>query len=117
MRFYAILAALVLAVAPEVVNAKSCHRGGVYCGQSLLNRGMYFSRRIVCYVSEISNLLVQGNYHDHIVETLEAANQPTDEAHIRASIFDCLSGGDIRFRGYCDKGCGGVGSDDADYCL
>ncbi|KIY68648.1 hypothetical protein CYLTODRAFT_489569 [Cylindrobasidium torrendii FP15055 ss-10] len=96
MRFYAILAALVLAVTPEVVNAKSCHRGGVYCGQSLLNR---------------------GNYHDHIVRVLEAANQPTDEAHIRASIFDCLSGGDIRFRGYCDKGCGGVGSDDADYCL
>ncbi|KIY68657.1 hypothetical protein CYLTODRAFT_350996 [Cylindrobasidium torrendii FP15055 ss-10] len=96
MHFSTIFTALLLAIAPEVAIAKSCKRGGVYCGQSLLNR---------------------GNYWDHIVETLQASGQPTDDAHVRASIFDCLSDGDIRYRGYCSRGCGGVGSDDADYCL
>ncbi|KIY68649.1 hypothetical protein CYLTODRAFT_252582 [Cylindrobasidium torrendii FP15055 ss-10] len=93
MRVSAILAALILAVTTD---AKSCKRGGVYCGQSLLNR---------------------GNYHDHIVRVLKASNQPTDDAHIRGSIFDCLSGGEIRYRGYCSRGCGGVGNSDPDYCL
>ncbi|KAH8770962.1 hypothetical protein F5883DRAFT_642916 [Diaporthe sp. PMI_573] len=90
------IAAAVLAGANVLVLAKSCKEGGDYCGQSLLNR---------------------GNYRDHIVETLRAIGQPTDEAHIISSLFDCLGGGDIRFRQYCGSGCGGVGNDDPDYCL
>lgn len=58
-----------------------------------------------------------GNYRDHIIETLKAVGQPTDEAHIISSLFDCLGGGDIRYRDYCGRGCAGVGSKDADYCL
>ncbi|KAJ7596283.1 hypothetical protein C8J56DRAFT_773804, partial [Mycena floridula] len=79
-----------------LVVADSCNRSGVYCGQSLRTK---------------------GNYRDHIIFVLEANGQPTDEAHIVSSIFDCLSGGEIRFRGYCDKGCEGVGSKDPDFCL
>ncbi|KZW00547.1 hypothetical protein EXIGLDRAFT_761631, partial [Exidia glandulosa HHB12029] len=78
------------------VVAASCNQGGVYCGQSLLNK---------------------GNYHDHIVQVLQANGQPTDQAHIINSIFDCLSGGEIRFRGYCANGCGGVGTEDPDFCV
>ncbi|KAJ7214276.1 hypothetical protein C8J57DRAFT_1096562 [Mycena rebaudengoi] len=82
--------------APADVVADSCNRGGVYCGQSLLNK---------------------GNYHDHIVTTLASVGQPTDDVHIINSLFDCLSDGEIRFVGFCANGCGGVGSDDPDFCL
>ncbi|KAJ0119700.1 hypothetical protein J7T55_013903 [Diaporthe amygdali] len=95
MKLTSIVAA-ILAGANVAVIAKSCKQGGVYCGQSLLKR---------------------GNYHDHIVETLDAEGQSTDDVHIRNSLFDCLSNGDIRYRDYCYKGCGGIDSKDADYCL
>ncbi|KAI7781387.1 hypothetical protein LA080_014821 [Diaporthe eres] len=88
--------AAILAGANVVVLAKSCKQGGVYCGQSLLNR---------------------GNYRDHIIETLKAAGKPTDEPHIVSSLFDCLKDGDIRYRDYCGRGCGGVDNKNADYCL
>ncbi|KAI9903453.1 hypothetical protein N3K66_002805 [Trichothecium roseum] len=78
------------------VAADSCNKGGVYCGQSLLNK---------------------GNYRDHITETLRAAGVPDDESHIINGLFDCLGGGDIRYRDYCGGGCGGVGSEDPDYCV
>ncbi|KZV81108.1 hypothetical protein EXIGLDRAFT_844332 [Exidia glandulosa HHB12029] len=78
------------------VLADSCNRGGVYCGQSLLNK---------------------GNYRNHIIQVLQANGQPTDELHIIDSIFDCLSGGEISLRGFCSKGCGGVDSKDADFCF
>lgn len=58
-----------------------------------------------------------GNYRDHIIETLKAAGMPTDEPHIVSSLFDCLKDGDIRYRDYCGRGCGGVGNNNADYCL
>ncbi|KIY68660.1 hypothetical protein CYLTODRAFT_350963 [Cylindrobasidium torrendii FP15055 ss-10] len=92
MRLYAVFAALLIAS----VDANSCNKGGVYCGQSLLNK---------------------GNYYAHIVETLRSVGQPTDDTHVRLSIFDCLSNGDIRYRGFCSKGCGGVGNSNADYCF
>ncbi|KAF9465348.1 hypothetical protein BDZ94DRAFT_1254337 [Collybia nuda] len=95
MKFTAVLAAIFIA-APSFVIADSCNRGGVYCGQSLLNK---------------------GNYRDHIIQVLEANGQPTDEAHIISSIFDCLDGGEIRFRGFCSRGCGGVGTEDPDFCV
>ncbi|KZV78112.1 hypothetical protein EXIGLDRAFT_561438, partial [Exidia glandulosa HHB12029] len=66
------------------VLADSCNRGGVYCGVSLLRK---------------------GNYHDHIVQVLQDNRQPTDDQHIQNSIFDCLDGGDIRYRGFCANGC------------
>ncbi|KAF8139569.1 hypothetical protein K438DRAFT_1637272 [Mycena galopus ATCC 62051] len=85
-----------LAAASELEADNSCNAGGVYCGVSLLNK---------------------GNYQDHIVQVLEAAGQPTDEAHIDYSLFDCLSGGNIRFIEYCSSGCGGTTSKQDDYCL
>ncbi|KAJ7020742.1 hypothetical protein C8F04DRAFT_1274579 [Mycena alexandri] len=58
-----------------------------------------------------------GNYHDHIVQTLTAAGQSTDEAHVDNSLFDCLSGGEIRFISFCANGCGGTTTTNADFCL
>ncbi|RYP62566.1 hypothetical protein DL770_009563 [Monosporascus sp. CRB-9-2] len=78
-----------ICAAASAVAADSCNRGGVYC----------------------------GNYRDHIVETLQSVGQPTDEAHIQNSKFDCLSGGDIAYREFCGNGCGGTDSEDPDYCL
>ncbi|KAJ7251968.1 hypothetical protein C8J57DRAFT_1077717 [Mycena rebaudengoi] len=74
----------------------SCNSGGVYCGTSLLNK---------------------GNYRNHIVQVLMENSQPTDEAHIDNSLFDCISGGEIRFISFCARGCGGTTSKDADFCL
>ncbi|KAJ1323011.1 hypothetical protein MN608_11865 [Microdochium nivale] len=93
MKVFAILSASVLIASAA---AASCNRGGVYCGSSLLRK---------------------GNYRDHIVETLKASNQPTDEARIQNSRFDCVGGGDIIYREFCSKGCGGTDSEDPDYCL
>lgn len=86
-----VVAALAITIA-----AKSCHSGGMYCGQSLLNR---------------------GNYENHIIQVLEAEGQQTTETYIDNSLFSCGSGGDITYVQYCDNGCNGVGSDDADACL
>ncbi|KXJ86589.1 hypothetical protein Micbo1qcDRAFT_209001 [Microdochium bolleyi] len=58
-----------------------------------------------------------GNYRDHIVETLQAAGQPTDESRIQNSKFDCIGGGDIVYREFCSRGCGGTDSEDPDYCF
>ncbi|CRG83590.1 putative oxidoreductase C736,13 [Talaromyces islandicus] len=57
MKVTGIIAFLSAAMA---VSAKSCNRGGVYCGSSLLNK---------------------GNYHDHIVAVLTGAGISTDDAH------------------------------------
>lgn len=51
------------------------------------------------------------------METLQSVKQPTDEVHIQNSRFDCLSGGDIKYRQFCKAGCGGTDSKDPDYCL
>lgn len=48
---------------------------------------------------------------------LKAAKQPTSEVHIQNSKFDCQSGGEIVFREFCSKGCGGTDSEDPDYCF
>ncbi|KAJ6528353.1 hypothetical protein DFH09DRAFT_1036230 [Mycena vulgaris] len=92
--FAAFFTALASASVLEVRD--SCNRGGVYCGTSLLNK---------------------GNYRDHIIQVLEQNGQPTDEAHIDNSLFDCLSGGDISLRGFCANGCGGTTTKDPDFCL
>ncbi|KAJ7821641.1 hypothetical protein B0H13DRAFT_1660142 [Mycena leptocephala] len=88
--FAAFLTALTSARVLE--GRDSCNNGGVYCGVSLLNKG-------------------------NIVEVLEAVGQPTDEAHIDYSLFDCLSGGEIRFISFCSRGCGGTTTTADDYCL
>ncbi|KAH7025130.1 uncharacterized protein B0I36DRAFT_250870 [Microdochium trichocladiopsis] len=93
MKFTAIITTTILAA---TVAADSCNRGGVYCGSSLLRK---------------------GNYRDHIVETLQAAGQPTSEDHIQNSKFDCIDGGDIVYREFCSRGCGGTDSTDPDYCF
>ncbi|KAF2678435.1 hypothetical protein K458DRAFT_394975 [Lentithecium fluviatile CBS 122367] len=86
----------VTIASPVAVMAKSCVKGGVYCGSSLLRR---------------------GNYKAHIVETLEDAGVGTDDWHVQNALFDCLKDGDIRYRAFCDIGCGGTDSTDADYCF
>lgn len=58
-----------------------------------------------------------GNYENHIIQVLEAEGQQTTETYIDNSLFSCGSGGDITYVQYCDNGCNGVGSDDADACL
>ncbi|KAK7750021.1 hypothetical protein SLS62_008013 [Diatrype stigma] len=87
MKTTAVLTAIFATAA--VVFADSCNRGGVYC----------------------------GNYRDHILQTLQAAGQQTDEAHIQNSKFNCVANGDIIFQEYCANGCGGTTSEDPDYCL
>ncbi|KAH7328091.1 hypothetical protein B0I35DRAFT_416535 [Stachybotrys elegans] len=93
MKCFTLIATLLAA---SLAAADSCNRGGSYCGISLLRK---------------------GNYRDHVVETLQAVGQPTDEAHIQNSRFDCLEGGDIAWRQFCAAGCGGADSEDPDYCL
>ncbi|KAJ1323056.1 hypothetical protein MN608_11910 [Microdochium nivale] len=93
MKVFSILSASVLIASAA---AASCNRGGVYCGSSLLRK---------------------GNYRDHIIETLQANGQSTNEAHIQNSKFDCIGGGDIVYRQYCANGCGGTDSEDPDYCF
>ncbi|KAF7345074.1 hypothetical protein MVEN_01670900 [Mycena venus] len=85
-----------LASASVLEARDSCNAGGVYCGTSLLNK---------------------GNYRDHIISVLSQDGQPTDEVHIENSLFDCLSGGEIRFISFCGNGCGGTTSKAADFCL
>ncbi|KAJ7367138.1 hypothetical protein DFH08DRAFT_764838 [Mycena albidolilacea] len=95
--FTAFVATATTASVPEPLEAQqSCNAGGVYCGTSLLNK---------------------GNYRDHIIQVLTAIGQPTDEAHIINSLFDCLSGGEIRFISFCANGCGGTTTTNPDFCL
>ena len=69
------------------------------------------------HLANQSSRFTLGNYRDHIVQTLRDAGQSTDEAHIQNGKFDCLSGGDIAFREFCSRGCGGTESENPDYCL
>ncbi|KAE9392380.1 hypothetical protein BT96DRAFT_830690 [Gymnopus androsaceus JB14] len=80
----------------SVVKADSCNDSGVYCGQSLLNK---------------------GNYMDHIIQVLQANKQPTDKQHIIDSLFDYVSNGDIVYEEFCANGCGGIGNTEDDFCL
>ncbi|KAJ7477559.1 hypothetical protein FB451DRAFT_1032788 [Mycena latifolia] len=92
--FAAFFTALASAGALEVRD--SCNRGDVYCGTSLLNK---------------------GNYRDHIIQVLQQNGQPTDETHIDDSLFDYLSGGEIKFISFCVNGCGGTTTKDPDFCF
>ncbi|KAA8652679.1 hypothetical protein EYZ11_001021 [Aspergillus tanneri] len=64
------------------------------------------------------NLLGIGNYAAQVNSALEASNQPTDDAHIRESLFHCNGGnnGDISFISYCGGGCQDGGSGNSDFC-
>lgn len=59
-----------------------------------------------------------GNYGAQANGALKAANQPTDDPHIRESLFHCNGGnnGDISFIQYCGGGCRDGGSGNSDYC-
>ncbi|KAJ7323641.1 hypothetical protein DFH08DRAFT_711762 [Mycena albidolilacea] len=95
--FATFVAFLTTLASAGVLEARdSCNSGGVYCGTSLLNK---------------------GNYHDHIVEVLTQNGQPTDEAHVDNSLFNCLSGGEISFISFCGNGCGGTTTTSPDFCL
>ncbi|KAJ6447101.1 DNA-binding protein hgh1 protein [Purpureocillium lavendulum] len=120
MKISTILAAVFVTVA----TAKSCNRGGVYCGSSLLRKGK--ARSLLCRTAlalknftsaDKRRFLPPGNYREHIKETLKSAGVSQDERHIQNSKFDCLSGGDIKYREFCASGCGGTDSKDPDYCL
>jgi hypothetical protein len=62
-------------------------------------------------------MTASGNYHDHIVQVLIANGVSTNEAHVDNSLFDCLSGGEIRFIRFCPNGCGGTTTTNPDFCL
>jgi hypothetical protein len=59
-----------------------------------------------------------GKYGAQVNGALEAAGQPTDDGHIRESLFHCNGGdnGDISFITYCGGGCRDGGNDRSDYC-
>lgn len=112
--------AAFLAAATSVV-ADSCNRGGVYCGSSLLRKGETTARQ-PCSLQDVDMTIRLtrghlGNYRDHIILVLQANDQPTDEAHIQNSLFDCVSDGNINFVSFCGNGCGGTDSTDPDYCF
>lgn len=62
--------------------------------------------------------LLIGKYGAQVNGALDAAHQPTDDAHIRESLFHCNGGdnGDISFITYCGGGCKDGGKDRSDYC-
>ncbi|RYP28909.1 hypothetical protein DL767_007004 [Monosporascus sp. MG133] len=45
-------------------------------------------------------------------EAIPSPNVPT-----KNSKFDCFGDGDIAYREFCSDGCGGMDSEDPDYCL
>jgi hypothetical protein len=56
MKFTIIAAAVFMAVpsfvtAATAAAADSCNRGGVYCGQSLLNKGMQANSECICLIN------------------------------------------------------------------
>jgi len=113
--FATFAAFLTTLASASVLEARdSCNSGGVYCGTSLLNKGKYAAMHNQAGLLIITVSFRPGNYHDHIVDVLLQNGQPTDEAHIDDSLFDCLSGGEIRF---CANGCGGTTTTAADFCL
>ncbi|GAD92340.1 conserved hypothetical protein [Paecilomyces variotii No. 5] len=73
--------AVVAALSPLAL-ARNCKTGLNYCGYNLLNI---------------------GNYGAQVNEGLEAAGEPTDNGHIRESLFHCDGGanGDITYLTYC----------------
>ncbi|RHZ61386.1 hypothetical protein CDV55_103002 [Aspergillus turcosus] len=93
----AILPLTVLAALAPFAAANNCKTGLNYCGYNLLNI---------------------GNYGAQVNGALQAAGQPTDDAHIRESLFHCNGGenGDISFITYCGGGCTDGGSGRSDYC-
>ncbi|XRM47638.1 hypothetical protein ABZX51_010607 [Aspergillus tubingensis] len=93
----ALLPLALLAVLAPFAAARNCKTGLNYCGWNLLNIGKYGAQ-------------VNG--------ALDAAHQPTDDAHIRESLFHCNGGdnGDISFITYCGGGCKDGGKDRSDYC-
>lgn len=115
------IAAVAMIATP--IAAKSCKSGGSYCGTSLVNRGKCFASVFIsshiCECVSSSHWLTQmaGNYMDHIIEVLQGADSATTETYIDNTLFSCGSGGDITIVSYCENGCSGVGSSDADSCL
>ncbi|EAL90453.1 hypothetical protein KXW98_001969 [Aspergillus fumigatus] len=93
----ALLNLTLLAALAPLAAARNCKDGLNYCGWNLLNIGKYGAQ-------------VNG--------ALTAAHQPTDDAHIRESLFHCNGGadGDISFIKYCGGGCKNGGNDRSDYC-
>ncbi|KAL1870364.1 hypothetical protein Plec18167_007498 [Paecilomyces lecythidis] len=92
-----VLSFAVVAVITPLAVANNCKTGLNYCGYNLLNI---------------------GNYGPQVNQALEAANEPTDNGHIRESLFHCNGGenGDITFLTYCGNGCTDGGSGRSDYC-
>ncbi|KAB8231656.1 hypothetical protein ETB97_012176 [Aspergillus alliaceus] len=93
----ALLPLTLLAALVPFAAARNCKTGLNYCGWNLLNI---------------------GNYGAQVNGALGAAGQPTDDGHIRESLFHCNGGdnGDISFITYCGGGCRDGGNDRSDYC-
>ncbi|KAI0129062.1 hypothetical protein BJ170DRAFT_358646 [Xylariales sp. AK1849] len=94
---FTLLAATIAAAMSGMVMADDCKHGLAYCGYNLLRKGNYFQ--------DISN-------------SLAAAEQPLDDAHINYSVFYCKGDDDVPFQGFCgSNNCQDGGSGKSDYCL
>ncbi|TVY25252.1 hypothetical protein LHYA1_G006993 [Lachnellula hyalina] len=82
---------VLTSVLSTLVAAKSCKRGGIYCGKSLLDRGDYITK---------------------LDTNLKANDKPDTQQYRLESLWTCLEHGDISFIQYCATGCLGNGNND-----
>ncbi|KAJ4207649.1 hypothetical protein NW759_013879 [Fusarium solani] len=80
--------------------ARNCTPNLYYCGSSLW--------------------ILASNYYDDIEGALAATKQGicADRKHVKNSLFYCVPGtnGDIKYKGYCSKGCKNMGVGKSDKC-
>ncbi|ESZ90955.1 hypothetical protein SBOR_8673 [Sclerotinia borealis F-4128] len=88
------IAIVLTSALSSLVAAKSCKRGGIYCGTDLLRRGDYITK---------------------INTNLRARNLPTSDIYVKQSLWACVEHGDIQLIQFCASGCIGGDSKD-DYC-
>ena len=62
-------------------------------------------------------MIILGDYYEDIVGSLRVANQPTDDAHINNSLFECEGPDDVPFMAYCERGCENRGAGHDDSCF
>lgn len=82
----------------STVFADNCYGTGNWCGSALLKK---------------------GDYQSTIKDKLAGASQPTDDLHVRESLFTCVadSKGDITFVSFCASGCTEQsGKANSDFC-
>ncbi|KAL2060384.1 hypothetical protein VTL71DRAFT_9779 [Oculimacula yallundae] len=93
---FSTLLILTLPLLAAAVPQDNCRHGLTYCGDGLLRK---------------------GNYLSDIINSLNSANQPTDQNHINYSLFACKGDDDVPFKRYCGVGrCVDGASGQSDRC-